>query len=283
MVLYGTAANPRFSNDPKASLGAGSTDFFISSVLKSAPALGEQKKIVLPRYIPIIDPKNPPKFIVFCSVREGQIYAYEGRTVKSPAILKYLQDAKSIQGKDRTTALLFYFRYLDHEDDVVSQDAFLEFARSSDREVGAVAKHLPADQLRRLLDNPKTPSERIGLLAFLLGVVGTDKDAAFLKSLIERPTERNKNALDGLLSGYVNLRGRAAGISWCRFWRITNAPTKSALPPLERCGFTRRGSRRKRKSTSCAVWPCSLPMANWPTWALKIYAKTNSGISPNSC
>jgi len=38
------------------------------------------------------------------------------------------------------------------------------------------------------------------LFAFLLGVVGGEKDAEFLKGLIERPTERNRNALDGLLS-----------------------------------------------------------------------------------
>jgi len=157
-VLYGTAANPRFSNDPKSPPGAGSTDFYISAVLKSSPVLGAQKQIVLPRYIPVIDPKNPPKFVVFCSIQDDQLYAYEGRSAKSEALVKYLQEAQSVQSKDRTTALLFFFRYLDHEDDIVSQDAFLEFARSSDQEVGAVAKHLPAAQLRRLLENPKTPS-----------------------------------------------------------------------------------------------------------------------------
>ncbi len=209
VVLYGTAANPRFDNDPKAPPGAGSTDFHIRAVLKSAPILGEQKSIVLPRYLPVLNPKDPPRFVVFCSVREGKLFAYEGRTVKSEALLKYLEEAKAIQGKDRTTALLFYFRYLDHEDDVIAQDAFLEFARSSDQEIGQVAKHLPADKLRQLLANPKTPSERIGLYAFLLGAVGGDQDAAFLKAMIDRPTERNVNALDGLLSGYIHLRGRA--------------------------------------------------------------------------
>jgi hypothetical protein len=210
VVLYGTAANPRFNTDPKQPDGTGSTDFHIAAVLKSAPALGGQKTIVLPRYIPVLDPKNPPKFVIFCNVRNGKLFTYEGRTIRSEvALLKYLEEAKSVQGKDRTAALLFYFRYLDHEDEVVAQDAFQEFARSSDQEVAQAAKFLPPDRLRRLLENPKTPSERIGLYAFLLGVVGTEKDAEFLKGLIDRPTERNVNALDGLLAGYVQLRGRA--------------------------------------------------------------------------
>jgi hypothetical protein len=209
VVLYGYASNPRFDNDPKAAPGAGSTDFHIRAVLKSAPALGQQKTIVLPRYIPVLDPKDPPRFVIFCAVRDGKLHAYEGRAVKSEALLKYLDDAKASQGKDRTTALLYYFRYLDHDDDVIAQDAFQEFARSTDQEVGQVAKHLPADKLRQLLANPKTPSERIGLYAFLLGAVGGEQDAAFLKAMIDRPTERNLNALDGLLSGYVHLRGRA--------------------------------------------------------------------------
>src|SRR5262249_22643227 len=39
--------------------------------------------------------------------------------------------------------------------------------------------------------------------------VGTEKDAEFLKTLIDRPTDRTVSVLDGLLSGYVQLRGRA--------------------------------------------------------------------------
>src|SRR2546421_269813 len=129
-----------------------------------------------PHNTPLLQKEAPPRFVIFCSLKDGKLFPYEGRTVRSEALLKYLEAAKSVQGKDRTTALLFYFRFLDHDDEVISQDAFQEFARSSDKEVGEAAKQLPADQLRRLLDNPKTPSERIGLYAFLLGVVGTEKD-----------------------------------------------------------------------------------------------------------
>lgn len=215
LVLYGTIANPRFAKN--GAPGAGTTDFNVLGEIKPHPQLGKQKRIELPRYLPVIDPKNPPQLVVFCKFDQGKLNAYHGRGVRSGAILKYLEEANALKAKDRTQALLYFFRFLDHDDETIAGDAFLEFARSSDQEVGQVAKHLPAEQIRKLLANPKTPGERLGLYALLLGVVGGDKDAALLKSMILKPTERNVSALDGLLSGYINLRPRegwdiAAGI-----------------------------------------------------------------------
>jgi len=120
--------------------------------------------------------------------------------------MQYLQGALALPGKDRTRALLYFFNYLDHADETVALDAFLEFARSTDEEVGQVTRHLPPARLRRLLQDPKTPPERLGLYAFLLGAAGGEQDAELLRKLIESPTDRTVSALDGLLCGYIHLR-----------------------------------------------------------------------------
>jgi len=124
-------------------------------------------------------------------------------------VLPYLKSVITLKGKDRTQQLLFYFEHLGSKDPTISNDAFLEFAQCNDQEVGEIARHLPPEPLRRLLLDPTTPSERLGLYAFLLGAGGNDKNAAeFLRKMIEQPTERTANALDGLLSGYISLRPR---------------------------------------------------------------------------
>ena len=208
VVLYGTLANPRFDNSPGARQGTGMTDLHIARVLRSDAALGNQKTLAISQYLPVVDPKNPPKFVLLCKVMDGKVQPYSGRAVSTEAVLKYFEGAMALQGKSRMEALLYFFRFLDHADATISADAFLEFARATDQEVAQIAPHLPADRLRRLLQDPKTPTERISLYACLLGAAGTDRDADLLRDLIVRPTDRTAGAIDGLLCGYINRRPR---------------------------------------------------------------------------
>ncbi len=208
IVLYGTLSNPQFTK--KTGAGSGTTDFTIARVIKEDPALGNRRMLELNKYLPVLDPKDPPKYLVFCSVIKGEVYAYGGRQVRSDAVLTYLDSLKALAGKDRVTQLQHFFKYLDHPDATISEDAFLEFARCDDKEVADIAKHLPADKLRRLLEDPKTPTERLGLYAFLLGSGGNDKQAAvLLRKMIEDANDRTGHALDGLLSGYIHLEPKA--------------------------------------------------------------------------
>ena len=210
LVLYGTLTNPRLTA-PNEGAG-GTTDLVIESVIKSDPFLANQKVVALPRYVPV-DPKSPPKFLIFCDVYKGKdgkerLDPYRGVPVKSDAVVKYLQGSLALDAKDRTRVLLYYFDYLDHRDPDISGDAFLEFAKASDQEIGQVAPKLSAARLRGWLQDPNTPAARLGLYAFLLGACGTDKDAELLLARLVAPDERAANAIDGLLGGYVQLRPR---------------------------------------------------------------------------
>jgi hypothetical protein len=233
LVVCGSVANPRFlAQGPP---GSGVTDFRVTRVLKEEPSIAAPKLIELPRYIPVPDPRQPPQFVVFCDFINGKLDPGRGRLLTSPALLDYLAGARALQGKSRTETLLFYFRYLDHPDEAIATDAYLEFARSTDKEVGEVAKHLSPAPLRKLLGDPKTPADRLGMFAFLMGGCGNDQDAACLEKLIKQPPERVANApigidqgvwtcggflgnsvrrerdvvinaMDGILSGYISLR-----------------------------------------------------------------------------
>jgi hypothetical protein len=126
--------------------------------------------------------------------------------VHSPAVLQYLADLARQKPRDRTEELLFFFRYIDHADPEIATDAYLEFAVSGDADVGRVARKLSPEKLRRLLQNDKTPPDRLGLFAFLLGSCGSDRDADLLRSMIVSPSPRTAGGLDGLLAGYIQMR-----------------------------------------------------------------------------
>jgi hypothetical protein len=208
IIVYGSLANPQVKGG-----GNGTTDLLIEAILRDDPALADKRKLELPRYVPVNDPKNPPRFLVFCDVFMGKLDPYRGVPIKDPASVVYLRKALTLDARDRTASLLFYFDYLDAADPEVARDAFLEFAKATDQEIGRLAPRLSADRLRKWVQDPKTAPERLGLYSFLLGGCGQTRDAALLRSLLADTSERVANAYDGILSGLIHLDPRE-GWSW---------------------------------------------------------------------
>jgi hypothetical protein len=203
LILYGQAANARL-----AAGASGTTDLQVESVIKFDPFIANKKQVELPRYIPIADAKNPPHLLIFCDIFQNKLDPYRGLEVKSAAVIDYLKGAMALDPKDTGKALLYFARFLEHADKEIARDAFMEFAKANDLEIGRIANQLPADKLRGWLKDPQTPAERLGLYAFLLGSCGTDKDADLLKSMLANPNDRTLPAFDGILAGYLQLRPR---------------------------------------------------------------------------
>ena len=204
MVLYGTMQNPKLG--PTGTVAGSTTELLIDSVLKSDPYLEKKKAVEIPRFVAGNDPKAPPKYVIFCDVFNGKLYSDRGVECKTPAPVDYVRGAMALDPKDSTARLLYFFRYLDHADPALAGDAYLEFVKANDREVGLAAPKLSAEKLRKLIADPQTPPNRLGLYAFLLGACGGEEDARFLRGLIEKPTEQSAKALDGVLAGYIHLR-----------------------------------------------------------------------------
>src|SRR6185312_16000248 len=89
----------------------------------------------------------------------------------------------------------------------IAADAFSEFARASDAEILKAAGQLDAAKVRKLIADPDTPADRLGVFAFLLGVCGKPADAEFLAGFVKQTPlpERTSAAFGGLLAGYVLL------------------------------------------------------------------------------
>jgi hypothetical protein len=202
MVLYGTVTNAKLNAG-----GTGSVDLQIGSVLKNDPFLNGKKAVQLAKYVPD-DPKDPPKYLVFCNTINGKLDPYRALPLKSVAVVDYLRGAAALDPKDTSAALLYFFRYLDHADPDVAADAYLEFAKANDQQVGQVAKRLDPDKLYRLINDPQTQANRLGLYAFLLGGCGKDKEADLLRTMLDKPSQKQLAAFDGILAGYIQLKPR---------------------------------------------------------------------------
>src|SRR5262249_45002121 len=152
-------------------------------------------------FLPITDPKNPPKVLVFCDVFNNKLDVYRGVPCRSEAVVKYVEGALALDPKDRSAALQYFFKYLEHEDKPIAEDAFLEFAKANDQEIGAVANKLDPAKLRAWVKDPQTPAYRLNVYSLMLGACGGDQDAALLREMIDKPTDDMLSALDGLLAG----------------------------------------------------------------------------------
>ncbi|MHB1423327.1 MAG: hypothetical protein ACYC3I_09065 [Gemmataceae bacterium] len=217
IILVGTAENPQIASR--------TTDLRITDVLRSDPALKDKKVISVKQYLPVGDPKNPPRFLVFCDIYKGEFDPFRGVPLKSAASVEYTRQVLKLDAKDRTGNLLFFFRYLDNADPEIARDAFLEFAKATDQEIAQVARRLDAAKLRDWLKARETPAERLSVYALLLGACGTDADARFLKSTLDEAGERTVNAYDGFLAGYIHLRPREG-------WELAHSLLRDSRKPM---------------------------------------------------
>jgi hypothetical protein len=204
-VYFGQLKNPRF--DPRTD--EGSTDLHITTVLKDDPARANRAVITLPRYLPVIG-NTPGDYIAFCNVTNGQLDQAYGIPA-SPTVVDYLKGATVLAETDSAAKLGFFFTHLDAKDATIAADAFFEFARASDTEILKAREKFDAAKLRRLLADPATPVERLGVFAFLLGTCGGATDASFLAEMLTpNPLpERAEAAFGGLLAGYILLDGKS--------------------------------------------------------------------------
>ena len=126
MIVFGTLS--KTPNAIRMSSRKGTTEMMVELVVKDDPFLKGRKSITLPRYIPQ-DPKNPSKYLVFCTLNKDQIDPYRGEAVAPDSKLaEYLKGAIAVRSKDSASRLQYFFDFLDSPENTISIDAYMEFA-----------------------------------------------------------------------------------------------------------------------------------------------------------
>jgi hypothetical protein len=203
LIVHGSIANPRATGGI-----TGQTDFHIKTILRGEQFVKGKKVLVLPRFLPINDKANPPQYLLFCDIDGDRIDPYRGVLLKSEATVDYVKKSLALDSKEVVANLEFFFRHLDDPDPEVSRDAFSEFAKTSDADIARAAPRFQADKLRTWLLDPKTPPQRLGVYAVLLGACGKPDDIQLLRNLLDSKEERYLNAADGLLAGFLQQKPR---------------------------------------------------------------------------
>ena len=207
-VLVGHFANAQDNATGRA------TDFIVDKVLKSHDFLkGPKVRKVKGKLVISLPDRNIPdsenQFLVFCDVFKGEIDPYRGVKVKKGGdLIQYLKGAAALKDAPPAQRLRFCFDFLNSRDSEAAADAFGEFSNAQFADYKEMAKKLPAEKLASWLRDPKTPPDRFGLYASLLGQCGKPEHGRLLRELIDDP-DKNKYGLDGVLFGYVSLQPTA--------------------------------------------------------------------------
>jgi len=109
-------------------------------------------------------------------------------------------------GPDR---LAFFQNYLEDEEEMLSRDAFDEFAQASYADVKAFAPRIDYKQLLAWLNSPadKVSASHRRLYFTLLGVCGTEKDLPLLEKFLTSKDRQLKSGLDAMIGSYLAIKG----------------------------------------------------------------------------
>ena len=127
-------------------------------------------------------------------------------------------DGAKVPAKER---LPYFVSYLEYPSDTVANDAYGEFANAPYEDIAAVKAQLPREKLRTWVTSPDTAPSRLGLYGLLLGLCGNDADAAAVQALLVRPSDEFRIGLDGVMSGYLLLKG-TPGLELIRKLKLEN-------------------------------------------------------------
>ena len=119
---------------------------------------------------------------------------------------QYIKQAPSKESP-AAERLKYFVRFLEYPDQMVSDDAYSEFASAPYKDIVPIGDSLPREDLRRWVSNPETSKLRLGLYGLMLGLCGNADDAQLLREIIEQPAAELRLGIDGIMGGYVLLTG----------------------------------------------------------------------------
>src|SRR5688572_18882854 len=165
-VVHGTFSNPRQLPDPGPDEPSSLTDMRVLKVIKPHPAIGKKSDMSVAAYIAGAKQK-PAEYVMFADVKEKQILPFDGIPVDGNGLIEYLQGAVAAQKLPPAERIGFFFKYLDHANDDVSRDAYMEVSIPSFKDVASAKKHYDPERIQKMLRDPKVQPYKIGLLGML--------------------------------------------------------------------------------------------------------------------
>ncbi len=103
--------------------------------------------------------------------------------------------------------LLFYIKYLEHDDNLLARDAYDEFAQADYKEIKLIKDKMDRPQVLKWIQDVNLPPDRKRLFLVMLGVCGKPEDAQLIEKLLKSEDPNRRAGLDAMIACYVTLRG----------------------------------------------------------------------------
>jgi hypothetical protein len=158
----------------------------------------------------------------------------------SAASVEYVRKLSGVPpaGADR---LAFFQEYLEHEEPLLAQDAYDEFARAPYSDLHDLRPRIHHDRLVRWISDPEISPSRRRLYLTMLGVCGTASDLPLLESLIASDFQAMKPHLEQLVRSAIAIGGPIATPLWIDMIDQDERRKKLGLDALVACYLTLRG------------------------------------------
>ncbi|QDU91090.1 hypothetical protein Pla175_45080 [Pirellulimonas nuda] len=138
--------------------------------------------------------------------------------------------------------IAFFLGYLQHEDPLLSQDAYEEFARAPYADLKAIKDRLDIDQLWAWIDSPDTSPSRRRLFFTMLGVCGGPDDIPRLEAMLESDARVSLPAADAVVAASVASGGPMASVLVREVVASEERRKKMGLDAMTACYLTLRGA-----------------------------------------
>lgn len=158
----------------------------------------------------------------------------------SPTAIEYVRKLPSVpaSGHER---LAFFQDYFEHEDPLLAQDAYDEFARAPYSEVKALKGHMPHDKLVEWIKSPEVNPSRRRLYLTMLGVCGNDGDLPMLEGMIVSDYSTKKPIVEQMVALGNELGGPFELGMWTEMLDQDERQKKLGLDATVACYLTLRG------------------------------------------
>ncbi len=187
---------------PPTEKSAGSTTYSIVEVSRgSKETLKKDDKLTVPRYRA---GKKGDLFLLF-GTKDKEI-DWSSPLEVTEVTYQYIVQAPSPESPT-TKRLEYFLKFLEFSDQLVSNDAYGEFANAPYEDIVKIKDKMDRAKIAKWVTSKETSPTRMGLYGLLLGLCGNDDDAKMMEKKIEEQVQDFRLGIDGLISGYLLLTG----------------------------------------------------------------------------
>lgn len=108
---------------------------------------------------------------------------------------------------EQTRRLEYFLPFFEHQDMLISNDAFAEFAAAPYSVIKPMRDKLPREKILAWLNDPKVSVTRVGFYGLMAGLCGKPEDAVILEKKIVTLDADFRLGIEGVMAGYMLLKG----------------------------------------------------------------------------